>query len=568
MKDTFLACEICQAPRSGAKETHMPATATIKEKEEDNDEDDVVDVTPRDGRRKRSRGTEDVSIPSDRGKRCKASTTTTTQRRDMSSQPWYLVRFDGLPTDSPGNANTVTFSDIVRVPTRAPHFVVISTFQISIPWLLSKWPAITSVKRVVIVHGEDLVENERMKRQCPNHFEIVSRSPKHLTFGTHPRTGKPIRFFRGCHHTKFMMIGYKGYLRFVVHTAALDASFSTCTQGAYVQDFPKKTTTSTCAFETTLVDYVKSYEATGSDMSEPTVWPGFGNNEMTLSGVVSAYDFSSARAHLLASVPGYHVGSHRDKWGHPQVARLLLARNECPARPSSSDAAANDVIVAQFTSFASATRKYRDELATSFSAGNRSDDRPMGRADLEFVWPTCDEVVRSVYGVSAGGVMPGDLKDSRLAQNEGVLRTWGSSRSCASNMVRARRYAMPHIKTFTRASADGTRVDWSILTSCNISGSAWGRLQLNGSQLCIRSWEMGVLFTPATLRRPSDRLPTLVTTQHVDEASSTIVVPLPFALPTRPYEESDVPWHWKDRGKVSGPAIKLFCREDATCTNG
>ena len=217
-----------------------------------------------------------------------------------------------------------------------------------------------------------------------------------------------------------------------------------------------------------------------------------------------------------------------------------------PRKVSSS---CKDVIVAQFTSFASLNEKYRNELKSSFSPGLRSDNDSMGPTEFEIVWPTWKEVENSIYGLSSGGVMPGSLKNAQAVLKDGALRTWCSDRSDVreSSIVSERRRAMPHIKTFSRASADGKVLDWSILTSCNISRAAWGAIQKEGTQFCIKSWEMGILFTPSTLRSSSSsQLPKLVTTQHRSGDSNEFVVPLPYALPTQKYSDGDVPWHWKD----------------------
>jgi hypothetical protein len=67
---------------------------------------------------------------------------------------------------------------------------------------------------------------------------------------------------------------------------------------------------------------------------------------------------------------------------------------------------------------------------------------------------------------------------------------------------------MPHIKTFLRYApapyAPSTqqqhhRLAWMIVTSSNLSKAAWGALEKNGSQLFIRSYEIGVAFVPSSL---------------------------------------------------------------------
>mmetsp|Transcript_14026 Transcript_14026/g.56488 ORF Transcript_14026/g.56488 Transcript_14026/m.56488 type:complete len:80 (-) Transcript_14026:2867-3106(-) len=58
--------------------------------------------------------------------------------------------------------------------------------------------------------------------------------------------------------------------------------------------------------------------------------------------------------------------------------------------------------------------------------------------------------------------------------------------------------AMPHITTFLRHS-DG-KLHFFMLTSANLSRTTWGKLEKGGSQLFIRSFELGVLFLPSFLR--------------------------------------------------------------------
>ena len=69
------------------------------------------------------------------------------------------------------------------------------------------------------------------------------------------------------------------------------------------------------------------------------------------------------------------------------------------------------------------------------------------------------------------------------------LHLWRSER-------RGRTNACPHIKSYARFSPDFKQMSYFLLTSANLSKAAWGQLEKNGLQLAIRSYEVGVLFTP------------------------------------------------------------------------
>ena len=54
----------------------------------------------------------------------------------------------------------------------------------------------------------------------------------------------------------------------------------------------------------------------------------------------------------------------------------------------------------------------------------------------------------------------------------------------------ARSRVMPHVKTFARYRPEDASVAWVILGSHNLSGAAWGRLEKNGAQVNILSYEL------------------------------------------------------------------------------
>ena len=52
---------------------------------------------------------------------------------------------------------------------------------------------------------------------------------------------------------------------------------------------------------------------------------------------------------------------------------------------------------------------------------------------------------------------------------------------------------MPHVKSYTGLDED-SNVNWLLISSANLSTSAWGKLEKCGEQLYIRSYELGVLL--------------------------------------------------------------------------
>lgn len=62
---------------------------------------------------------------------------------------------------------------------------------------------------------------------------------------------------------------------------------------------------------------------------------------------------------------------------------------------------------------------------------------------------------------------------------------------------RNRTNSTPHIKTYCRISSCCTKMSWFLLTSANLSKSAWGRkLKTDEDTSLIMAHEAGVLFLP------------------------------------------------------------------------
>nr|XP_009603076.1 tyrosyl-DNA phosphodiesterase 1-like [Nicotiana tomentosiformis] len=150
---------------------------------------------------------------------------------------------------------------------------------------------------------------------------------------------------------------------------------------------------------------------------------------------------------------------------------------------------------------------------------------------------------------------------------------------------------MPHIKTFLRYN--GQSLAWLLLTSSNLSKAAWGSLQKNNSQLMIRSYELGVLFLPSSVKRGCGfsctdngyssedetsmhegnriKLVTLAWQgKGNDDYSEVLKLPVPYELPPKPYSAEDIPWSWDRRytkkdvyGQVWPRQVKLYTNQDS-----
>lgn len=94
-----------------------------------------------------------------------------------------------------------------------------------------------------------------------------------------------------------------------------------------------------------------------------------------------------------------------------------------------------------------------------------------------------------------------------------------------------------------RLSPDFQKIAWFLVTSANLSKAAWGALEKNGSQLMIRSYELGVLFLPSAFGL--DRGYFHVGRKKLPEGKDSAThFPVPYDLPPEQYGSKDQPWIW------------------------
>ncbi|KAL8962684.1 MAG: hypothetical protein Q9183_005119, partial [Haloplaca sp. 2 TL-2023] len=248
-------------------------------------------------------------------------------------------------------------------------------------------------------------------------------------------------------------------------------------------------------FKKDLLAYLKSYghKRTGS-----------------LTAELQKYDFPSIRAALIASVPGRQnlrsVDSSRETlWGWPALRRILQS-----IRPHS--ATSKPHIVMQCSSVASVGEKWMQDTFMRALSASKASSPSTPKPKFSLVFPTPDEIRRSIDGYDAGGSIHMNIQKPAQAKQLEFLRPmlchWAGDhdpRAAEAKGVRnrpvrqaLRRRAAPHIKTYIRFSDDEmTKIDWAVMTSANLSKQAWGEAVNATGDVRICSYEIGVVVWPA-----------------------------------------------------------------------
>ena len=338
-------------------------------------------------------------------------------------------------------------------------------------WLMDECPVLQTVARVDCVAGEKYRYADRSSEELRQQANELRLPNVHIHFARLPLP-------YSCHHTKLLLLFYADGLRFIHTTAnflSCDAHYKN--QSMFVQDFPVKQRPQQQwdsewwlhdDFERALCDYFQSYAAIGLD----------------LLSALRQFDYRAARCILIPSAPGTYTGQTMSRWGHMKV-RAVLQRE----LTHSADLAAQP-ITAQFSSLGSCSTKWMSELRHSLGASGGS--LQSSPPPIRLVWPTLTDVRDSVEGWMAGGSICCDKRNLNDTVRP-LLHRWDGSLS-------GRHQAAPHIKSYCRAN--GQRAAYVIVTSANMSAAAWGTLQKNDTQLAVRHYEIGLLFTSVGAATP------------------------------------------------------------------
>ncbi|KAL3316685.1 tyrosyl-DNA phosphodiesterase 1 [Cichlidogyrus casuarinus] len=309
-----------------------------------------------------------------------------------------------------------------------------------------------------------------------------------------------------------MWLQFKDGVKIVIHTSNMIREDWTCrTQGLYISPeikvvALKSASDSETQFRHHLLEYISHYG------------PKVVNKLQDWISLFKQCDFSPIRVALVASVPGRHTGTNKAKFGHLRMEGLLKSHLNKLDRTGWP-------VVGQFSSIGSLgpnpVHWLKKEWINSFSGRETT--------GLRLIYPTVENVRQSVEGYRAGGCLPYFSK-VRMKQQwlETFLHKWE-----AGPMTRA----IPHIKSYCCVDPESEKVAWFLLTSANLSKAAWGQLEKGGTQLFLRSYELGVLFLPKfCLSSQYDHF-------ELKDAKSPSFFPVPYDLPPVPYRPNiDSPW--------------------------
>ena len=491
-------------------------------------------------------------------------------------------------------------------------FIFVTSYLLNFEFLLDEVPELLSLPRACVVYGAKEGTEDAWRQACTTldgtcSVDFLCRNPSDPRQS--PTNPLEHKIPYGVHHTKMFLVGYAtGALRVVIHTANLRFSdIHHKAQGAYIQDFPRKTASTSgdsasTAFEDSLVQYIDTYgynkKYQWDDPTSSSLSSSSSNHKVpiTLAEQLRKYDFSSATAVLIPSIPGYHKIGPKCPVGHLKLRReieklgLQQPSQNSPEgneKDNYKSTAASGPIICQFSSIGSLTKKYLHRLVYSMDisrsrAGSSGEKADINDEDdesiplenkLQLVYPTSDEICNSLEGYRGGASVPATEKNVSKDFLQPLFRKWAS----AANFLAAlslpkdddddddddnnaenplwKGTNVPHIKTYFQLASNEEKeegMEWIVLSSHNLSKAAWGDVQNSTAygekRLFVRHWELGVLIAPSMLGA------TRLVPWHKKHGSKKdkksnampavgdVTVPLPYRHKPLPYSEKDKPW--------------------------
>uniref|UniRef100_A0A671YEH9 Tyrosyl-DNA phosphodiesterase 1 n=1 Tax=Sparus aurata TaxID=8175 RepID=A0A671YEH9_SPAAU len=417
---------------------------------------------------------------------------------------FYLNKVTGL--DRKYNTGALHIKDILSPLFGTLKESVQFNYCFDIAWMVQQYPSEFRDRPVLIVHGDKREAKARLVKQA--------QPFPHVRFCQ-------VQISQNTDIWKMMLLWYEEGFRVIILTSNLiRADWYQKTQGMWMSPlFPRLPEGSSASagesptfFKRDLLEYLASYRA-------PELEPWIQQ--------IKEHDLSETRVYLVGSTPGRYVGPDMERWGHLRLRKLLYDHTDpIPGEEKWP-------VIGQFSSIGSMGLDKTKWLAGEFQRTMTTLGRSSHRSNppMHLLYPSVDDVRTSLEGYPAGGSLPYSIQ---TAQKQLWLHSYFHRWKANTT---GRSHAMPHIKTYMRASPDFSQLAWFLVTSANLSKAAWGALEKNNTQVMVRSYELGVLFVPSAFTFPVHKNPFLA-------SSSSAGFPVPFDLPPTCYSAKDQPWIW------------------------
>lgn len=399
----------------------------------------------------------------------------------------------------------ITFLDLLDPTLGDLESSVQLNFTVNPSWLLAQYTvAGLNHLPLTIFYGQEAPALENINRMLPNVKSFMIKVPGNY----------------GCHHAKVMLLFYQDKsMRVVISTANLyQDDWDNRVQGVWLSEklpalseneIDEDCGESVTNFRKDLVRFLTNYR-------NSTLAPYIER--------IKKSNFSSIKVFLITSIPGAH---YNDDYGHLRL-RTLLRGNSVPIEEEHS-------VIMQSSSlgnFGHSAQSYlTGEIVKSMSEHTGS-LQMKGNPTIKLIYPSLSNVKQSYDGLMGGGCLP-YMREAHSRQqwlNQYLYQWKSSSLNCDR--------AMPHIKSYCRYSETG--LFWFVLTSSNMSKSAWGVMKKNA--LHINSYEVGIAFFPRIVLNGRDVFPLNASQQEGDQP----IFKLPYDIPPIPYEQDDVPFCIQD----------------------
>ncbi|SPN99614.1 related to TDP1 Tyr-DNA phosphodiesterase [Cephalotrichum gorgonifer] len=451
--------------------------------------------------------------------------------------PFQLIQAQGLPDHL--NQDTVTLKDILGDPLIRECWNF--NFMHDIDFIRGAFDEDTRhLVKLHIVHGN-------WKREDPARVRLEAEAACHDNVFLHTAF-MPEMF--GTHHSKMMIIlRHDDAAQVIIHTA-----------NSIVKDW---TTLTNAVWRSPLLPLLKSSATKDSGQTYPlgsgerfkedllNYLRAYDEKRVTcraLTQELSRYDFSSVKGALIASVPGRHRPNSSRPWGWVALKEAL---GGIPTQDEKAE------VVVQISSIATLGAKDTWLRDTFFKALSASRSSPTVRPKFKVVYPTADEIRRSIGGYESGGSIhmrtQSQQQEKQLEYMKPMFHHWSNDASKGEELEdvevhnSGRNRVAPHIKTYIRQGSNS--IDWALLTSANLSKQAWGEAVNSSGEVRLASWEIGVLVWPDILAEGSVMVGTFQTdtpsrslAEGAGKGKAVVGLRMPYSMPIQKYGKDEIPW--------------------------